>query len=682
MDTKSKNIKYSLGSKVIAVIILWVSLIGGLGSGVFLLLNFNTDAIRVERYEDTHDFQMTISRLVHNVVELNTTLKDIDETKEREDVSITDEGVDNEAVTEFTESEITEENPINEKRIRVAAINKNLSRAVNFNYYIRNIKTGEVSFKIADGSNPELIKDHPNHIYVNKNEIPYYLHYYGDIQEMLMDSPHEMYVLINDVLLPGDDFYEGFNLYTEVKELIPYAIGTLIGTLTLLTLSLGYLIMVSGRREKGGEVHLADIDKIYNDIQSLFVLFAAGISMIIVSNIHFSNSGYTPGIIVVIITFAIDAAIGMTYFFSMLRQFKKGVLLKNTLVYKVFSSVINLARNCFNDKIFKPWVLALMLAYGLINGILFIVAIDQEWLIYPLFIIPFNGFAVHMAFKRLKSLTLIMEAAKEISQGNLDHQLDNTEVSLEFSSFAKDIQSIQGGLRNAVNEAIKGERMKTDLVTNVSHDLKTPLTSIINYVDLLEQEEINNETARGYLEILNEKSYRLKQLIEDLIEASKASSGNLAITKEEVDLHELITQACGEYEEKIGEAQLDIRINAPEEKTIILADGKYMWRIVENIMSNALKYSMPNSRIYIDIERDKGYGVLTMKNMSAYPLDIDPNELTERFTRVDESRTTEGSGLGLSIAQSLTGIQDGTFNIAIDGDLFKVTIAMPLGTVH
>ena len=186
---------------------------------------------------------------------------------------------------------------------------------------------------------------------------------------------------------------------------------------------------------------------------------------------------------------------------------------------------------------------------------------------------------------------MVMDAAKEISGGNLDYEIDQSQMAMEFSGFARNIQSIQGGLKNAVNEAIKGERMKTDLITNVSHDLKTPLTSIINYVDLLKQEEINNEKAAGYLNILDEKSGRLKQLIEDLIEASKASSGNLTITTEQVDLHELITQACGEYEGKIEKANLDIRISTPEEKTVVLADGKYMWRIVENIMSNILKYS-------------------------------------------------------------------------------------------
>jgi signal transduction histidine kinase len=220
--------------------------------------------------------------------------------------------------------------------------------------------------------------------------------------------------------------------------------------------------------------------------------------------------------------------------------------------------------------------------------------------------------------------------------------------------------------------------MKTELITNVSHDLKTPLTSIINYVDLLKKEQLNNENAEEYLDVLEEKSARLKQLVEDLIEASKATSGNLAVCAEKVDIHQLVMQAYGEYEEKIEKAGLDIRMNAAEKELFALADGKHMWRIVENLLSNALKYSMPNSRVYISIDKSEHYGILTIKNISAYPLEISPEQLTERFIRGEASRTTEGSGLGLSIAQGLTILQGGRFKVDIDGDLFKVTVEIPL----
>lgn len=204
------------------------------------------------------------------------------------------------------------------------------------------------------------------------------------------------------------------------------------------------------------------------------------------------------------------------------------------------------------------------------------------------------------------------------------------------------------------------------------------MTSIINYVDLLKNEDLGNERAEEYVSILEEKSARLKQLVDDLVEASKASSGNLQVNAEKVDLRELVMQACGEYEEKIKEAELDIRINDEEKNTFVYADGKQMWRIIENLLSNTIKYSMSRSRVYINLATGKEYGSFTIKNISAFRLDIPPEQLTERFVRGDVSRTTEGSGLGLSIAQSLTALQGGKFKIEIDGDLFKVNVEIPL----
>jgi len=251
-------------------------------------------------------------------------------------------------------------------------------------------------------------------------------------------------------------------------------------------------------------------------------------------------------------------------------------------------------------------------------------------------------------------------------------------MSIAFSAFAENIQSIQMGLKKAVEDAIKGERMKTDLITNVSHDLKTPLTSIINYVGLLKKEPIENQKAQEYINILDEKSARLKVLIEDLIEASKASSGNLPVNIEKLDLCELVMQAVGEYRDKFENRGLDVRTITDEKNIYAQADGKHMWRIVENLLSNVLKYSMKNSRVYINIARNEDYGILTIKNISELPLEIPVEQLTERFVRGDMSRTTEGSGLGLAIAKSLTDIQKGYFRIETDGDLFKATVEIPL----
>ena len=647
MDTKSKNIRYSLASKIVAGFILWISIIVALGSSGFLLIN--SDNINTSTYDETYEYREHIGRLTHNLVEF------------------------------ATKSTNGGEDPLDKNRYN--NIDYNLTEAINFNYYIKNLKTNKISYKIPKGLDPEDIKNHPDSIYISSREDLYDLYYYEDIENMLSKSPQDIYILINDPLVAGDKIHEIYENHKFVKTYERYAIAGLIGSLIFFFISFGYLIIVSGRREKDGEIYLTDIDKIYNDIQSLIVLIAGGFSLVILFDTPFGYRSYDTKIILVLSILAIDAVIGMVYLFSMLRQLKKGQLFTNTLIYKILSKIINMARklygNLYNNKIFKPWILGIMVIYGLINGFLF-KNIYHTFLFGKLTIIAFNGIAVYFLAEKLESLALIMSSAKEISEGNLDYKIDKSKVTKEFEEFAGDIESIQDGLKNAVDKAIKGERMKTDLITNVSHDLKTPLTSIINYVDLLKQEEIDNDNANNYIGILEDKSYRLKQLIEDLIEASKASSGNIIINKEEVNLNELVNQASGEYEDKAQEANLEVRISSEKEKSLIYADGKYMWRIIENLISNAIKYSMPGSRIYIDIEESNGYGRLIVKNMSAYPLDIDPEELTDRFIRADKSRTSEGSGLGLSIAESLTAIQGGKFEIEIDGDLFKVIVEMPL----
>lgn len=291
--------------------------------------------------------------------------------------------------------------------------------------------------------------------------------------------------------------------------------------------------------------------------------------------------------------------------------------------------------------------------------------------------IAFNVFCLYLFLRALRSLKRIMISARETSKGNLTYQLDLAEISPSFLNFAEDIANIQDGLKNAVEEAVKGERMKTELITNVSHDLKTPLTSIVTYVDLLKQQKLDNPVARDYVDVLQVKSYRLKQLIEDLIEASKVSSGNVAVEKMRIDYRQLTMQAIGEMEEKIEEAKLEFRLSCPE-PVFIEADGRHMWRILENMLSNVIKYSMEGSRVYIDIFQTEEHGILVMKNISAAPIDFDATRLTERFVRGDSSRTTEGSGLGLSIAQSLAEVQGGTFGIQVDGDLFKAIVSMQL----
>ena len=236
------------------------------------------------------------------------------------------------------------------------------------------------------------------------------------------------------------------------------------------------------------------------------------------------------------------------------------------------------------------------------------------------------------------------------------------------------INHIGEGLDAAVENSLKNERMKTELITNVSHDIKTPLTSIINYIDLLKRENPEDPKIRGYLEVLENKAQRLKVLTEDVVEASKASTGNITLEMTELNFVELINQVIGEFEEKFEERNLQMVVHFDEEEAIICADGRRLWRVLENVFGNVSKYAMENTRVYVDMNVNRPNVRLSLKNISAQPLNITADELTERFIRGDVSRNTEGSGLGLSIAKDLVQLQGGTFNLYLDGDLFKVTI--------
>ena len=236
------------------------------------------------------------------------------------------------------------------------------------------------------------------------------------------------------------------------------------------------------------------------------------------------------------------------------------------------------------------------------------------------------------------------------------------------------VNDIASGFSNAISESLKSERLKTELITNVSHDIKTPLTSIINYVDLLKKEDIKNEKVREYIDILDKKSQRLKKLTEDLIEASKVSSGNVKLHLEDINIKELFNQTIGEFKDKFEEKELQIETKLPEKEVKIKADSRYLYRVIENLFSNISKYAQEKSRVYIDVEEKDKKIKISIKNISKEKLNISTDELMQRFVRGDKSRYTEGSGLGLSIAKSLTELQGGKFNIIIDGDLFKVEL--------
>lgn len=272
---------------------------------------------------------------------------------------------------------------------------------------------------------------------------------------------------------------------------------------------------------------------------------------------------------------------------------------------------------------------------------------------------------------QLKSL---LKAGQALADGDLSYHVDTEKLMLDPRQHGENLNSIRDGISKAVEARMKNERFKTELITNVSHDLKTPLTSIINYADLLDRENLENPKACEYVQILKRQSAKLKKLTEDLIEASKASSGVIPVNRETLHVEELLQQSVAEYETRFAQAEITPVLRIQDNTATIFADGRLLWRVFDNLLSNICKYAHPDTRAYFDVSHLAGVTFISFKNISSQQLNIDPAELTERFIRGDESRHTEGSGLGLSIAQSLTELQGGRFSIAIDGDLFKVNI--------
>lgn len=268
----------------------------------------------------------------------------------------------------------------------------------------------------------------------------------------------------------------------------------------------------------------------------------------------------------------------------------------------------------------------------------------------------------------------LLLGGRALAAGDLSYQVDTSRMVLDFKSHGEDLNHIAQGMAAAVEERMRSERMKTELITNVSHDIKTPLTSIINYADLIGQEPKDSDKIPEYAAVLTRQSERLKRLIEDLVEASKASTGNLEVNLAPCQPGVLLTQAAGEYEQKLKDAGLDLVTRQPETAVTILADGRRLWRVFDNLMNNICKYAQRGTRVYLTLEERDGQAVISFKNTSRAPLDIPAEELLERFVRGDAARTGEGNGLGLSIAKSLTELQQGTLDLTVDGDLFKVVL--------
>lgn len=379
------------------------------------------------------------------------------------------------------------------------------------------------------------------------------------------------------------------------------------------------------------------------------------------------------------------------FFYSLVRRIKARTLFRNSYLRRLLSRLKEFAWEVYDNGgiVLRTWVPYIgFLLFNLLMGIAFF-AMDAMgggfmMLIVVLFTCAVDAVVGVMLYRDAKERQGIAEGIEIIAGGRVEHQLNTEGLHGDNKTLALSVNSIGKGIKEAVEISMKDERMKADLITNVSHDIKTPLTSIINYVDLLKREQVGSEKARDYIRVLDEKSQRLKQLTDDLVEASKITSGTISLHFERINLTELMNQTIGEFSEKFDEKNLVTVMNVNTGNVVVEADSRRIWRVMENLFNNIYKYAMPGTRVYVSMDQvGKEERVqVSIKNISENYLNCKPEELTERFIRGDESRTTEGSGLGLSIAKSLTLAQGGTFEIELDGDLFKVFLTFPLAAAE
>lgn len=362
---------------------------------------------------------------------------------------------------------------------------------------------------------------------------------------------------------------------------------------------------------------------------------------------------------------------------SIIRKTKRRVLLHNTFLERIMKWEQNAL---YHGKLtVHVLVIAVIVPAIWILGALFMIqgGLEDVFILWCMLAVILWGILLIFLYRYSGRLTQIRDGVKRIQAGDIKYQLPTDESMSPLNQFAKDINRISEGLDRAVDDMLRSERLKTELISNVSHDIKTPLTSIITYVDLLKREDLQPDKAVEYVEVLDQKSQRLKILTDDLFEAAKATSGAMATEIMKIDLGALISQALGEFEEKLEKTGLEVKNAVPEQGIYVMADGRLAWRILENMLGNVTKYALSGSRVYIDITEQESEIMLIMKNISAYALNISAEELMERFTRGDRSRNTEGSGLGLNIAKSLAELQGGRFYVEIDGDLFKAVLHLP-----
>ncbi|MCM1496763.1 MAG: HAMP domain-containing histidine kinase [Bacteroides sp.] len=507
-----------------------------------------------------------------------------------------------------------------------------------------------------------------------------------------------------DILRPREKLYIGiyttypyFDIFSEKNQLFnsyyPYTMpafiiaGILMISAVVLTIQIFRDCGYASKTDRN--VYLNVMDKLPIEFMAGIVIFSLWILASDVYgelryNISLLYTTYYKSAIRLFGVFFFCYFLGITAILSIVRRGKARKLIDYSLIRWTWIGLKRLAYSISQQKNLMARAVELFVLYWLFMVLGCVAVIlgmgGENYIVIFLGILIIgilNISVLILLLRQAKGEQSIRDATKALADGDLEYQSSVIKRLGTEQEIIDNINHLSDGLHKAVEKSIYDERLKAELITNVSHDIKTPLTSIINYVGLIKQEDIENEKVLHYIEVLDKKSQRLKQLTEDLVEVSKITSGNIELERVPIDFTELLRQSIGEFEDKFGERELQLMDNIPDHSYMIFADGRRTFRILENLFQNIYKYAMPKTRVYIDLTNEKEQVIFSVKNISMAPLNIRADELMERFVRGDQSRTTEGSGLGLSIARDLVKMQDGEFQIYLDGDLFKVMISFP-----
>ncbi len=507
--------------------------------------------------------------------------------------------------------------------------------------------------------------------------------YYLDANYTLMVADYdeaEKYVVVSK--LPKTIVMDTNNPYAVAEQRFQsvyewrYIVFMIMGISVIVAVaSFIFLMKAAGHKRKEEELVLSFLDRIPFEIYTVAIACVELFGVVCISEISYHiDEGVLIWILGAIVLLVMEI-FAILFLLSIAVRVKTKTLWKNTITYRICHRIAEVWRY-FIRNISFVWkaVVGFVVVDGLLMLFVFMLA-DNSYASEIFFFCLLIDIAIAIGyFVAVVQMNQLQEASKKLAQGNLGYEIDTRKMFWEFKKHGDNLNEIGNGIALAVEERMKSEHFKTELITNVSHDIKTPLTSIINYVDLLAKEDLQNDNAAEYIEVLQRQSSKLKKLIEDLVEASKASTGNLAVNMETLEAGVFLTQAVGEFEEKFAVNGLELIIHKPEEPVYIQADGRHLWRVVDNLMNNIFKYAQPLSRVYIHLEEFNSRVTLTFRNISKEQLNLTGEELKERFIRGDKSRNSEGHGLGLAIAQSLMDLMQAELSIHVDGDLFKVIL--------